>query len=60
VPNVSPPLQLSRTPIITPVAAPLLGQHTYDVLSKVLGLSPEKITELNAEKVIRVYQPDPK
>jgi len=38
VPNVAPPFRLSRTPVVDPVAAPTLGQHTQEVLRDVLGL----------------------
>src|ERR1700681_384752 len=32
VPNIETPLNMSLTPVIDPVAAPLLGQHTREVL----------------------------
>lgn len=38
VPNVAPPFRLSRTPVVDPVAAPTLGQHTRDVLRDALGM----------------------
>ncbi len=38
VPNVAPPFRLSRTPVVDPVAAPTLGQHTREVLRDVLGM----------------------
>lgn len=38
VPNIAPPLRFSRTPVADPVAAPLLGQHTREVLRDALGL----------------------
>ena len=34
VPNIEPPLNMSLTPAVDPVAAPLLGQHTKDVLAR--------------------------
>jgi crotonobetainyl-CoA:carnitine CoA-transferase CaiB-like acyl-CoA transferase len=37
VPNVAGPMRFSETPVVPPVAAPLLGQHTKDVLQRVLG-----------------------
>ena len=38
VPNIETPLNMSLTPTIDPVAAPLLGEHTKEVLRKTLGL----------------------
>ena len=35
-----------------PVAAPLLGQHTDEVLREVLGYSQAKIAELRAAGVL--------
>ena len=37
VPNIETPLHMSLTPTIDPVAAPLLGEHTREVLRKTLG-----------------------
>jgi formyl-CoA transferase len=46
VPNIESPLNLGMTPIIDPVAAPLLGQHTREVLRKKLGYDEARITAL--------------
>jgi formyl-CoA transferase len=46
VPNIEPPLHLALTPAIDPVAAPLLGEHTKEVLRKKLGYSDERIAAL--------------
>jgi crotonobetainyl-CoA:carnitine CoA-transferase CaiB-like acyl-CoA transferase len=44
--------KFSRTPAILPYVAPLLGQHTTEVLHAITGYSQEKITRLlNAEVV---------
>lgn len=53
VPNIGSPLVLRGTPVVDPVAAPMLGQHTVDVLSNVLGYSPERIEALAAAGAIR-------
>src|SRR3982075_3266967 len=37
VPNIESPLHLGLTPVVAPVAAPLLGVHTREVLRKTLG-----------------------
>jgi crotonobetainyl-CoA:carnitine CoA-transferase CaiB-like acyl-CoA transferase len=46
VPNIETPLNMSLTPTIDPVAAPLLGQHTKEVLRKTLGYDDRRIAEL--------------
>src|ERR1700761_1772260 len=46
VPNIEPPIGLSLTPTVDPVAAPLLGQHTKDVLRNTLGYDDDRIAEL--------------
>jgi formyl-CoA transferase len=46
VPNIESPLNLGLTPVIDPVAAPLLGQHTREVLRKKLGYDDARIAAL--------------
>jgi crotonobetainyl-CoA:carnitine CoA-transferase CaiB-like acyl-CoA transferase len=46
VPNIEPPIGLGLTPTIDPVAAPLLGQHTKDVLRNRLGYDDDRIGQL--------------
>jgi crotonobetainyl-CoA:carnitine CoA-transferase CaiB-like acyl-CoA transferase len=46
VPNIESPLSMSLTPIIDPVAAPLLGQHTNEVLRERLGYHDDQIAKL--------------
>ena len=46
VPNIEPPIGLKLTPTVAPVAAPLLGQHTKDVLRNRLGYDDDRIAEL--------------
>ena len=48
IPNIRSPLRFSETPVLDPVAAPTLGQHTTEVLERVLGYGPERIAELTA------------
>lgn len=47
VPNIEPPVQMSETPAIDPVAAPLLGQDTESVLKAWLGYSDAKLADLS-------------
>ena len=46
------PVRLSKTPGKVRGPAPLMGEHTYEVASKLLGLSDEKIKELETEGVL--------
>ena len=46
VPNIETPLRLELTPVVDPVAAPLLGEHTRAVLCKTLGYDERRIAEL--------------
>ena len=46
VPNIESPLNLQLTPAIDPVAAPLLGQHTREVLRETLGYDEARIAAL--------------
>jgi crotonobetainyl-CoA:carnitine CoA-transferase CaiB-like acyl-CoA transferase len=46
VPNIESPLSMGLTPIIDPVAAPLLGQHTKEVLRDTLGYDDSQIAKL--------------
>ncbi len=51
VPNIESPLSLGLTPVIDPVAAPLLGQHTREVLRERLGYDDARIAALAAAGV---------
>jgi crotonobetainyl-CoA:carnitine CoA-transferase CaiB-like acyl-CoA transferase len=46
VPNIETPLNMSLTPTVDPVAAPLLGEHTRQVLRKTLGCDDSRIAAL--------------
>jgi crotonobetainyl-CoA:carnitine CoA-transferase CaiB-like acyl-CoA transferase len=46
VPNIEPPLRLTLTPAADPVAAPVLGEHTREVLRKTLGYDDVRIAAL--------------
>jgi len=46
VPNITSPFVFGRTPVVDPVAAPMLGQHTADVLADVLGFDADRISKL--------------
>jgi crotonobetainyl-CoA:carnitine CoA-transferase CaiB-like acyl-CoA transferase len=44
--------RLSETPGYHAGPAPLLGQHTFEVCERILGLDPDRIAELAAEGVL--------
>jgi len=46
------PLRFSETPIEDYSAPPMLGEHTFDVLSEELGLDPAELEALRSQKVI--------
>ncbi|MGC2086351.1 MAG: CoA transferase [Bradyrhizobium sp.] len=46
VPNIETPITMELTPTVTPVAAPLLGQHTNEVLRGTLGYDEYRIAAL--------------
>jgi crotonobetainyl-CoA:carnitine CoA-transferase CaiB-like acyl-CoA transferase len=46
IPNIEPPIGMELTPAVDPVAAPLLGEHTQDILRKILGYDDRRIGAL--------------
>jgi crotonobetainyl-CoA:carnitine CoA-transferase CaiB-like acyl-CoA transferase len=48
---VANPIKFSATPITHEVAPPLLGQHTAEVLSGVLGVGEAEIARLRREGI---------
>src|SRR6202453_176140 len=46
IPNIETPLRMELTPVVDPVAAPLLGEHTRAVLHKTLGYDDARIAAL--------------
>jgi len=52
VPAVANPARLSATPPTYERAAPLLGEHTHEILSSVLGLTDADIDKLRTDGVI--------
>ena len=53
IPHLSRPFKLSRTPGWTTRHAPMLGEHTEEVLRDVAGLSESEIADLDALGVTR-------
>ena len=52
VPQVASPIRLSLTPVEYRRAPPLLGEHTLEVLTSVLGLSDENVMALREAGVL--------
>ena len=46
------PIKLSATPGSVELPAPLLGQHTDEILQELLGMSVQQIADLRSKKVI--------
>jgi crotonobetainyl-CoA:carnitine CoA-transferase CaiB-like acyl-CoA transferase len=46
VPNIESPISMGLTPAIDPVAAPLLGEHTSEILRRTLGYDEARIEYL--------------
>ena len=49
---VAPPWKFSETPAEATMAAPLLGEHNRYVFGKLLGVSEEQISQMEADKVL--------
>src|SRR5262249_5755509 len=49
---VASPLRLSKTPPEYRSAPPLLGEHTNDILDRMLAIQPSEIARLRREKII--------
>ena len=49
----APPFRFSNTPVSLESPAPLLGQHTREICSGLLGISDPEIDELIAQEVLK-------
>jgi crotonobetainyl-CoA:carnitine CoA-transferase CaiB-like acyl-CoA transferase len=52
VPQVASPIRLSETPVEYRLAPPLLGEHTSDVLARILGLDDGAVAALRLAGVL--------
>jgi CoA:oxalate CoA-transferase len=46
------PVKLDKTPAALRTPAPVLGQHTEEILTQIAGYSPEEIAELKRDGII--------
>ncbi|MBN8656673.1 MAG: CoA transferase [Anaerolineae bacterium] len=53
LPLVGSPLKMGGTPVSYRLPPPLIGEHTEEILTKVLGLTSEKVTELRESGCIK-------
>jgi crotonobetainyl-CoA:carnitine CoA-transferase CaiB-like acyl-CoA transferase len=59
VPNVALPIRYSRTPVVDPVAAPAVGQHTSEVLRGLLGYDDDRLARLAEAGAFGEHQREP-
>jgi crotonobetainyl-CoA:carnitine CoA-transferase CaiB-like acyl-CoA transferase len=52
IPIVGRPIKFPGAEQPAPAAPPIMGQHTDEILSVILGLAPERIEELRASKAV--------
>lgn len=49
---VGSPLKMSQTPVFYDISPPVRGQHTQEVLEKLIGMTPDELRTLDKNKVI--------
>lgn len=57
MPNIAMPIRYSGTPMVDPVAAPAVGQHTEEVLVQVLGYDAARLAALRASGALSATPP---
>jgi len=57
MPNIAMPIRFSGTPVVDPVAAPSIGQHTEEVLGEVLGYDAARLAALRATGALSATPP---
>jgi crotonobetainyl-CoA:carnitine CoA-transferase CaiB-like acyl-CoA transferase len=57
VPNVTLPIRYSHTPMVDPVAAPAVGQHTEEVLRDLLGYDEDRLARLAEAGALGLVEP---
>jgi crotonobetainyl-CoA:carnitine CoA-transferase CaiB-like acyl-CoA transferase len=59
LPNVALPIRYSGTPVMDPVAAPAVGQHTNEVLRSILGYDDDRLARLTEAGAFGEHQQMP-
>jgi crotonobetainyl-CoA:carnitine CoA-transferase CaiB-like acyl-CoA transferase len=59
IPNVALPIRYSGTPVVNPVAAPAVGQHTHEVLRNLLGYDDDRLARLAETGAFGEHQRNP-
>jgi crotonobetainyl-CoA:carnitine CoA-transferase CaiB-like acyl-CoA transferase len=54
--TIGNPLKMEKTPVNTFTRPPLLGEHTREILTNILGYSPEKVDSLNKKEAIKLAE----
>lgn len=49
VPTVRSPILMDKTPVVQPIAPPLLGEHTSSIVAEILGWSPAQVATAETE-----------
>lgn len=57
IPNIASPIRYARTPMVDPVPAPTIGQHTREVLHDVLGWTFDKVAQMAQSGAFGTRQP---
>jgi crotonobetainyl-CoA:carnitine CoA-transferase CaiB-like acyl-CoA transferase len=57
LPNIRLPIKFSKTPVADPVAAPLVGEHSKQILSETLGYSASQIAQLIQSGAVQQRNP---
>jgi glutaryl-CoA transferase len=52
VPLVRSPIRLSETPVQSGACPPALGEHTAEVLTRLLGMAPAEVDALRARRIV--------
>ena len=60
LPYASRPWKLSASPAVSPVAAPIMGQHNEPILLELLGLTSSDLERLGEEGIIGYAPDDPR
>jgi crotonobetainyl-CoA:carnitine CoA-transferase CaiB-like acyl-CoA transferase len=52
MPLVANPIRMSETPVQYRSAPPALGEHTAEVLNRMLGIDTEQLNQMHRDKIV--------